>query len=194
VALNRGRHLCSAGRPSGWALARILVLFIVFFIALSVFWFRAADKTAYTSPLLGARKYTLSYRIKIELSGLKTAVKLLLLISLFDTTPTISLFHYRRVGRVASEEVVVDLMKKKCLPILYCAIDVCPLNKAHINSLDFAVGSCFSKIFCIKSRETIAGCMRLFSWQSVKDVADKRRQNFVKKYSVSRSGLYQLFT
>jgi len=25
-ALNRGRHLCSAGRPSGWALAHILVL------------------------------------------------------------------------------------------------------------------------------------------------------------------------
>ena len=29
AALNRGRHLCSAGRPSGWALAHILV--IVFF-------------------------------------------------------------------------------------------------------------------------------------------------------------------
>jgi len=27
AALNRWRHLCSAGRPSGWALAHILVLF-----------------------------------------------------------------------------------------------------------------------------------------------------------------------
>ena len=26
-ALNRGRHLCSTGRPSGWALAHILVFF-----------------------------------------------------------------------------------------------------------------------------------------------------------------------
>ena len=26
AALNRGRHLCSAGRPSGWALAHILVV------------------------------------------------------------------------------------------------------------------------------------------------------------------------
>ena len=26
AALNRGRHLCSAGRPSRWALAHILVL------------------------------------------------------------------------------------------------------------------------------------------------------------------------
>jgi len=28
AALNRGRHLCSAGRPSGWALAHILVLYM----------------------------------------------------------------------------------------------------------------------------------------------------------------------
>jgi len=40
--LNRGRHLCSAGRPSGWALAHILVVFI-FFITLSFVWFCAAD-------------------------------------------------------------------------------------------------------------------------------------------------------
>jgi len=50
-------------------------------------------------------------------------------------------------------------MKKKCLQVLYYAIEVCPLKKAHINSLNFGGGSCFSKIFCIKSRETIAECI-----------------------------------
>ena len=30
AALNRGRHLCSAGRPSGWALAHILVIYTLF--------------------------------------------------------------------------------------------------------------------------------------------------------------------
>ena len=95
---------------------------------------------------------------------------------------------------MASEEVVIELMKKKCLPVLYYAIEVCPPNKAHISSLDLAVGICFSEVFCIKSRETIAECMRLFNCQSIKDVANKRRQNFVKKYSVSRNDLYKLFT
>jgi len=38
---------------------------------------------------------------------------------------------------------------------MLCSLYQCPLNKAQINSLDFAVGSCFSKIFCIKSRETL---------------------------------------
>ena len=32
AALNRGRHLCSAGRPSRWALAHILVLLSSFFV------------------------------------------------------------------------------------------------------------------------------------------------------------------
>ena len=34
AALNRGRHLCSAGRPSRWALAHILVIvsFMEFFL------------------------------------------------------------------------------------------------------------------------------------------------------------------
>ena len=30
AALNRGRHLCSAGRPSRWALAHILVVYVLF--------------------------------------------------------------------------------------------------------------------------------------------------------------------
>ena len=29
AALNRGRHLCSAGRPSRWALAHILVFLVL---------------------------------------------------------------------------------------------------------------------------------------------------------------------
>ena len=30
AALNRGRHLCSAGQPSGWAFAHILVIHILY--------------------------------------------------------------------------------------------------------------------------------------------------------------------
>jgi len=64
--------------------------------------------------------------------------------------------------------------------------------KAHINSLDFAVGSCFSKIFCMKSRETITECMRLFNCQSVKNVADKGMRSFKQKYSASSNTLCKL--
>jgi len=54
--------------------------------------------------------------------------------------------------RTASEEVIAELMKKKIMSsnFFYYAIELCPLNKAHTNSLDFAVGSCFSKYFVSK--------------------------------------------
>ena len=41
AALNRGRHLCSAGRPSRWAFAHISSCFCFF-------WFRATDKAGYS--------------------------------------------------------------------------------------------------------------------------------------------------
>ena len=76
---------------------------------------------------------------------------------------------------MASEEVVVDLMKKKCLPILFYAIEVCPLNEAHINSPDFAVGICFTKIFCtgMKFRDTIIQSICGYLTQSVKILLTK---------------------
>jgi len=75
--------------------------------------------------------------------------------------------------------------------VCMCAVEVCLQNSAHINSLDFAVGSCFSEIFCVKSRETIAECMQLFNCQFA---ADKRRHSFIQKYSASRNGLCESFT
>jgi len=71
--------------------------------------------------------------------------------------------------------------------VCMCAVEVCLQNSVHINSLDFAVGSCFSEIFCVKSRETIAECMQLFDCQFVKHAADKRRHSFIQKYSASRT-------
>jgi len=57
----------------------------------------------------------------------------------------------------------------------------------------FAVDTCFSKIFCVKLRETISECMQLFNCQSVKHVAEKRRHDFIQKYFASRNGLCKLF-
>ena len=46
AALNRGCHLCSAGRPSGWALAHISSIFMMWFV-LSIF---------FSSPNLSRRR------------------------------------------------------------------------------------------------------------------------------------------
>ena len=45
---------------------------------------------------------------------------------------------------LASEEVTVQLMKTKCLPVLYYAVEACPINKSQIKALDYVLFSSFT--------------------------------------------------
>ena len=44
---------------------------------------------------------------------------------------------FGRVGRVASNEVIRQLLKSKCLPVLYYGMEACPLRKVTIQVLGF---------------------------------------------------------
>jgi len=44
---------------------------------------------------------------------------------------------FGKIGRFASEEVVLKIIHSKCAPILLYGLTACPLNKADLNSLDF---------------------------------------------------------
>lgn len=46
---------------------------------------------------------------------------------------------FGRIGRLASAEVLVELVKNKCLPSLLYASEVLPFNASDNNSLDFAI-------------------------------------------------------
>jgi len=48
-----------------------------------------------------------------------------------------------KIGRIASDEVVLELFKKKCLPVLLYGTEACPLKKSH---RVFPV--CGSQLFC----------------------------------------------
>jgi len=57
---------------------------------------------------------------------------------------------FGRVGRLASNEVILQLLKSKCLPVLYYSMEACPLRKSQVKSLDFAVDGALRKIFDTK--------------------------------------------
>jgi len=38
---------------------------------------------------------------------------------------------FGKIGRIASEDVIVRLLKTKCLLVLYCCLEACPLKKCH---------------------------------------------------------------
>jgi len=61
---------------------------------------------------------------------------------------------FGKVGRMASDEVVVQLFKHKRLPILFHELEVCRFNKSQIDALRDVVTSCFGKIFCTRPRDS----------------------------------------
>ena len=81
---------------------------------------------------------------------------------------------FGKVGRIASPNVVVQLVKTKCLPILCYDIEVCPVRD-------------------IRLKETVEECMTEFNVSIVNDVIDARKRRFLAKYSVSENSLCQVF-
>ena len=63
---------------------------------------------------------------------------------------------FGKIGRTASEEVVLELVKTKCFPILQYGPEACPLNKTNLRSLDFSVNRFFMKLFKTSDNSTPA--------------------------------------
>ena len=89
---------------------------------------------------------------------------------------------FGKVGRAASAEVMIQIFNSKCLSILYYGIDVCPLTNTQINSLQFVINSCYSKIFVIKSNDDIRYCQDVFGCLPIADIVERRIAKFLKKY------------
>jgi len=46
---------------------------------------------------------------------------------------------YGKVGSVASKEVIVQLLKSKCLPVLHHSLEACPLNRSDHEIMRFLI-------------------------------------------------------
>jgi len=90
AALNRGRHLYSAGRPSRWALAHILVLcsfFLLFFLAFSQWLEIGCLPYFYTWCGLSANLEQLCWAVSSQLRYISTIGKNLLNSNISSTCP-----------------------------------------------------------------------------------------------------------
>jgi len=65
---------------------------------------------------------------------------------------------FGKVGRIASSEVVVQIFKSKCLPVMYYGLETCPVNKSQTKS--------FSMTVALVSKDDIEFCMQMFSCPS----------------------------
>ena len=68
---------------------------------------------------------------------------------------------FAKVGILASEEDIVQLLMQKCLHVLY-ALEVCNLDKKSMNSLDFTLNRFFVKQCKTSDMEIVKYCQSFF--------------------------------
>ena len=64
----------------------------------------------------------------------------------------------------ASEEVTLQLIKSKCIPVLLYGLEACPFNKSDLHSLDFVINKFFMKLFRTSNIETVSCCQGYFDF------------------------------
>jgi len=88
---------------------------------------------------------------------------------------------FGKVGRAASEEVVLHLIKTKCLPVtvsLY-GLEVFSLTKADQRSLDFVVIRFLMKLLCTSNMVTINACFSYFDFTLPSELLVKSYEKYL---------------
>ena len=87
-----------------------------------------------------------------------------------------------KVGRHASEEVILQLVSSKCMPVLLYGLEACPLNKAALNSLDFVINRFFYETLQNNNIDIVSKCQKEFEFSLPSALLAHRSQLFLVKY------------
>ena len=96
---------------------------------------------------------------------------------------------FGKIGRNASVEVTMELVCKKCIPLLYYASEVLPLNASNYSMFDYVVNGAIRKIFFTRSNDVVAYCREVFGILSAKDITSQRRRVFLERLAKIDSSL-----
>ena len=100
---------------------------------------------------------------------------------------------YSKVGGFASEDVILNLIRSKCLPILLYGTEVCPLLSRQIHSLDFSITRLFMKLFHTGSPNIVKECQWNFGFLPLVNQLTIRTANFLQKFIASENNICRLF-
>ena len=81
---------------------------------------------------------------------------------------------FGKLLNLASETVILELVRSKCMPILLYGLESCQLSNADLRSLDFTFNRLFMKLFKTKSIDVVKGC-RSFTGSEVPSCVLKRK-------------------
>jgi len=87
-----------------------------------------------------------------------------------------------KIGRIASEEVTLEIIRCKCIPILLYGTEAFMLNKSELSSLDFVISRLFMKLFRINNIETVEFCQYQFGFDKPSVLWARRIRKFDSKF------------
>ena len=85
----------------------------------------------------------------------------------------------------ATIDVILHLINSKCVPVLLYGLEVCPLNKADIQSLDFCVNRLLIKLFCTNNLSVIEECRHNFNIALPSELLCMRAEKFMLKLNAN---------
>ena len=100
---------------------------------------------------------------------------------------------FSKVGRNASEETVLELVRAKCLPILLYATEACPMLSRDRQSVDFCMNRLLMKIFRTGSLAVVRECQRAFNFLPVELLLKIRTAKFLQVFTASENNLCLVF-
>ena len=101
---------------------------------------------------------------------------------------------FGKIGRSASEEVVLQLVSSQCLPILMYASEACGLIQSDIRSLDFVVNRFLMKLFKTANLGIVQDCLSYFNFKLPSSLLVIKTRNFLAKYSNCKKFICKLFS
>ena len=90
---------------------------------------------------------------------------------------------FGKVGRIASEEVVLQLLNSKCIPVLLYGLEACLLLKSDLSSLDFVIVRFLMKLFNTTNMDIINNCRQYFDVKLPSTLWSDRVRRFEKKFA-----------
>jgi Reverse transcriptase (RNA-dependent DNA polymerase) len=100
---------------------------------------------------------------------------------------------FGKVGRFASEEVLLHLVASKCLPVLLYGTEACNLNKSDVHSLDFAVMRFSMKLFRTNNATLVLEILSFFNFELPSVLITRRLKAFREKYRACDNCICKMF-
>jgi len=92
---------------------------------------------------------------------------------------------FSKVGRFTSEEVVLNLIRAKCLPVLLYGVESCLKMVRDKKSMEFTVTRSLMKLFRTGSAAVVSECQNYFRFLPISNRIDIRTAKFLEKFITS---------